>query len=331
MNTAWHLAACFVPAGAIQSESYNVRPLQDMLTIFKEPSDSLLTSWFQYNVQELRFTQPQQGVYGTATFSAGLPGDIVVLKIGSCSGVHLVSAADYSLLGSTNSAKVILEEAGNETQGDEKGGMASVVPLAQGKVNELNPGIYKICYATMNSEGESQQDFKELSKTIEILPPPATQPKLTVPRTVLLGQDLIVHWDSNIDLQTRVTPSSTWIGLYGAGECNDDTEWRHKCYKAYQFLPVNEEKGVVRFSQADYKVGGDYDVRYFVGDSRNGQGEICKGLVGVEHETYIQCMLTPAITSSSIHIHGPDMRDMEDLESQPGMEVVFAGNRGRFN
>jgi len=329
LSTSWYLAACFVPAGAIQSIPYNVKPVQDMLTILKEPTDSLVTSWFQYNVQELRFTQPQQGQFGSPTFSTGIPGDIVVLKRQNCTDVHVVDTSSY-MFDRSFSAKITLEEAGGETTGDEKGAMASVMPLAQGKVNELAPGIYKICYATKNSEGESQADFKELSRELEILPPPATRAKLTVPRTVMLGQDIIIRWESNIDLQTRVTPPNTWIGLYPAGGCEEENEWRHQCYVTFSFIEAGVESGTVRFSQSEYKNAGEYDVRYFVGDSRNGQGEICKGLTGVEHETYVQCMLSPTVTSSSIHIHGPDIRDMEDLD-MPGMEVVFAGNRGRFN
>jgi hypothetical protein len=329
-TSAEYLAACFVPAGAIQSLPSNVKPLEDMLSIFVEPTDSLVTSWFQYNVLELRFTQPQMGIYGNPSFVTGEAGDIIVLKTDSCTGVAGVSAAGYSF-GNTYSSRFTLEQTGGVTTGDEKGAMASVIPLATGKVNELAPGIYKICYATKNSEGESDSDFKELVRTLEILPPPAMTPQLTVPRTVMLGQDIVIHWQSNIGLQHRLSVPNTWIGLFSAGECSSSTEWRHECYKSFQFIEKGVESGTVRFSQSDYKVAGEYDVRYFVGDSRNGQGEICKGLTGVEHETYVQCFLEPAVTSSSIHIHGPDIRDMEDLEAQPGMEVVFAGNRGRFN
>merc|ERR1711988_745907 len=93
---AWYLAACFVPAGAIQSIPYNVKPLEDMLVIFKEPTQVLVTSWFQYNVQELRFTQPQQGIYGTPIFSTGTKGDMFVLKLNTCTGSHLVQPLSYS-------------------------------------------------------------------------------------------------------------------------------------------------------------------------------------------------------------------------------------------
>jgi len=330
LPSAWYLATCFIPAGAIQTLPYNVQPLEDMLTIFKEPTDSLTTSWFQYNVQELKFTQPQQGTYNTPSFATGQEGDIVVVQLNNCTGVHLVHASGY-MFSQNYSSRFYLRETGGETLGDEKGGSASVLALAEGKVNELQPGIYKICYATKGSLGDSQTDFKELEKQLEILPPPDTQPRLTVPRTVILGQDIVIHWEANIGLQTRVAPPNTWVGLYAAGDCSEENEWRHQCYKAFQFLDTQVESGTVRFSLADYKIAGEYDVRYFAGDTRNGQGEICKGLVGVEHETYVQCVLNPSVTSSTIHIHGPDLRDLEDLESQPGMEVVFAGNRGRFN
>jgi hypothetical protein len=329
---SWYLAACFIPAGAIQSLMMNVKPLQDMLTIFKEPTDVLVNSWFQYNVQELRFTQPQTGydTVGRPDFSTGIKGDIIVLKKDTCSGVNTITSTDY-MLGKTYSAKITLEEAGGETTGDEKGGTAGVMPLALGKVNELSPGIYKICYATKNSEGESQTDFKMLAKTLEILPPTATRAKLTVPRTVILGQDIVVHWESTIQLQTALSRPNSWIGLYNAKDCAESTEWRHECYKSFQFVEQDVTSGTVRFSQKDYKVAGEYDIRFFHGDTRNGQGKVCRGLTASPHGTYVQCVLEPAVTSSSIHIHGPDMKNLEDMDSQPGLEVVFAGNRGRFN
>jgi len=339
---SWHLATCLIPAGALQTLVDNVVPLQDMLSIFKEPTDSLVTSWFQYNVQELRFTDPQdlvyhsaanEGGYGTATFTAGYPGDIIVLKKDSCTDVHAITADHYAI-GVEYSAKIVLEEAGGLTVGDQKGGTAGIIPLATGKVNELQPGIYKICYATKNSEGEDQADFKMLAKTLEILPPTATRPQLTIPRTVLLGQDLVIHWSSNIQLQDQLSIPNSWIGLYGAGECTaHSTEGTapHECYKAFQFIETGVTSGTIIFSLADYKIAGEYDLRYFVGDTRNGQGRSCTGLTSVDHETYVTCKLVPSVVSSSVHIHGPDMRESEDMDQIVGLEVIFAGNRGRFN
>merc|ERR1711881_582525 len=173
-----------------------------------EPTESLVQSWFQYQVHELRFTQPQTGTYGDGakpwSFSTGHKGDIVVLKKDTCTGVHSITPADY-LLGQTYSAKMTLQEGGGETTGDEKGGVARVVGLATGKVNELTPGIYKICYATGRSEGDAQSDYKMLAKTVEILPPTATKPSVSMSSTVVLGQDIIVSWNSNVQLQTRLS------------------------------------------------------------------------------------------------------------------------------
>merc|ERR1711918_266875 len=101
----------------------------------------------------------------------------------------------------------------------EKGGAAQVQAIATGKVNELPTGVYKICYATKNSEGDDNGDFKMLGREIEILPSTMTRPEMTVPRTVLLGQDLVVEWSSTINLQTRLQSENSWIGLFRNGTC----------------------------------------------------------------------------------------------------------------
>merc|ERR1711871_1341102 len=107
----------------------NSLKLQDSLTVFAEPTDALVNSWFKGYVYELKFTQPQFGVYGTSTFATGTIGDIVVLQKGDCTGVSTVTPASYTI-GSTHSAKMVLEEYGGETEGDEKGGVAQVKSIA---------------------------------------------------------------------------------------------------------------------------------------------------------------------------------------------------------
>ena len=52
----------------------------------------------------------------------------------------------------------------------------------QAHLNALMTPTYKLM------AGDDLEDFKELSRTIEILPETATRPELSVPRTVLLGQ-----------------------------------------------------------------------------------------------------------------------------------------------
>merc|ERR1712070_974852 len=93
------------------------------------------------------------------------------------------------------------------------------------------------------------------------------------------GQDIVVSWESSIGLRTNVlSQPQAWIGLFNAGECSSEDEWRNECYVAYQFLEVGISTGTVRFSQDNYKNAGDFDVRFFNGDTRNGQGKVCRGL-----------------------------------------------------
>jgi hypothetical protein len=388
-----YLSTCFIPAGALDVlqtgtncpvDSPNVNSnanggtclltlanavkLQDDLTVFPEPTDALVTSWFRSRVYEFKFTQPQFGTYGTKTFSAGQVGDIVVLQKNNCQGVHLITPQGYAV-GSTHSAKMVLEEHGGEVLGDEKGGTARVKGIAMGKVNELGIGMYKVCYATRNSEGDDENDFKTLGVEMEILPDTATRPDMSVPRSVLLGQDLVVEWTSTINLQTRLQTENSWIGLYHNGSCmpnehgtSHGREWgyadnmdlrvqidntqavapvsvqhqdyietdAHECYVAYRFIPGGVSSGSVIFSQQDYQVGGTYDVRFFQGDSRNAQGRVCRGLADAPHETYVHCVLESALVSGPIEVIA-DRAKMDDLDATPGLEVLFNGNRGRYN
>ena len=187
---------------------------------------------------------------------------------------------------------MILEENGGESLGDEKGGTAQVKGIAMGKVNELGIGIFKVCYATRNSEGDDENDFKTLAVEIEILPEPATRPGMSVPRTVLLGHDLVVEWTSTINLQTRLQAENSWIGLYHNGSCmptahgtSHGKEWlaadnvilrtqientqavapvttshqdyieidAHECYVASKFISGGVTSGTVIFSQHEYQ------------------------------------------------------------------------------
>jgi hypothetical protein len=358
MPAPLYLSTCFIPAGSMDTlqagtncpldspntisnsnggtctaKLANAVKLQDDLQIFPEPTDALVTSWFRSHVYELKFTQPQWGVYGTKTFAAGQEGDIVVLQKEDCNNVHSIHPSTYSLAGS-HSAKFTLEEYGNETQGDEKGGVAQVIGLATGKVNELPIGMYKICYATKNSEGDDAGDFKMLGSEIEILPETATTPHVDIPQSILLGQDLTVEWSSTINLQTRLQTQNSWIGLYRNGTCMPKQDGHvetdvHECFVAYQFIQSGVESGSVRFSQADYQIGGTYDVRFFQGDTRNVQGRVCRGLSDAPLETYVQCVLEAALISGPIEIVA-DRSKMANLDSVPGMEVLFTGNRGRY-
>jgi len=340
----------------------NAHKLQDDLQVFTEPTMSLVTSWFIGKVYELKFTQPQFGVYGTKTFSTGQPGDMVVLQKGGCVGVSAITLDKYHV-GSSHSTKMTLKDYGEGVQGEEKGAAAKMHTIALGKVNELLPGIYSICYATAQSDGDDDTDFKMLDTPFEILPKSATSVRLTVPRTVQLGHDLVVHWESDNNLHHAIQSQNSWIGLYKNDSCPegktgtqywaesctlrtqiDNTQLEppisetleeyievdpHECWVAYQFIKGGVGSGTVRFSQKDYKYAGSFDVRFFEGDTRNSQGRICKGMVNVNHESYVQCNLETTLVSSAIEVYAhTDMLD--DLNVIPGMEVFFDNDKGHF-
>jgi len=339
--------------------------LPDELTVFAEPIDALVDSWYEGHVYEMRFTQPQFGVVGTKTFAAGMAGDVVVLqRDGGCSGAHLIQgAANTSSYVHGHSARMVLEEHSPDTNStDDDGGSAKVRSLAEGKVNELLPEVYSICYATLESGAEEQGDFVELSMTLEILPTPAIQPQLGVASTVTLGTDIVVEWEANSDLSGRIESGDSWIGLYHRGSCmgshgKHGNEWsepegqtlhqqlentqasglshgyvesnQHECYLAAQFVTAGVQGGAVRFSQQDYRSAGQYDVRFFQGDSRNQQGRVCRGLSGVAHETYVDCVLEAAAVSDTIEVFA-DPHMTHSIENIPGMEVMFGDERARF-
>lgn len=396
------LAACFIPAGSmvdlyagsncpldnpsvaigggsnsnggtcdIYSGKYarmlNVVRLQDELTMFAEPTDALVWSWFQGYVYQLRFTRPQFGDPDVPQyFATGTAGDIVVLQKQNCDGVQSISPMTYSL-GTTHSAKMVLGEFGGETQGDERGGAADVMAVARGKVNELPIGIYKICYATAQSEGNDQTDFKELGRTFEILPADATTPSVSVPRSLLRGTDIVVSWESTVNLQTMLQSRNSWIGLYVEGSCMGGNDKhiqvnQHECYIASQFIESGVQSGVVRFSQADYKTAGKFNVRFFQGDTRSMQdpthhdewaqgtdlgndnyalsddfraysmsptSRLCRGMTGISEETYVECRLEPALISEPIEVF-VDAKNLDSIDNIPGIEVVFDNQRARF-
>ena len=142
-----------------------------------------------------------------------------------------------------------------------------------------------------------------------------------VPDSVLLGVDIIVVWNATDGQYSGLSVAGSWLGLYKKNDCSTRNEWQHKCYlKSYQ-LPVGESGGVVRFPQKDYKAAGEYEVRYFRGNSRSGQGQVCAGMKDSGTGTYIQCSLDPAAVSSTVHVYG-NIESQDDMSSIPGLEHV---------
>ena len=139
----------------------------------------------------------------------------------------------------------------------------------------------------------------------------------------------MVAWASNVDRAGVANwNSESWLGLFRKGSCTDT----NACYVAWQFVDAGAGQGTVIFSQADYGISGEYDVRYFSGGSRNGQGVECKGMTGIPRENYLQCFNVAQTTSDTINVRGQDIEETEDLSLISGMEAIFGnGNRGRYH
>jgi len=276
--------------------------VQDTLNIIPDPITSLVLSWKQNAVDVLDFSGPKG--------HAAQKDDIVVLQKENCNNAHSLNALSPGT-GITHSAPMKLET----------GAVAFTFALAQGKVNELAVGRYRICYATSSSEYDTLSDFKMLDSILEITSVSVSTPALVVPDSVHLGVDIVVVWNATDGQYAGVSIPGSWLGLYKKGSCTDVNEWQHKCYLKAHELPVGETGGVVRFPQKDYGTAGEYEVRFFRGDSRSGQGQICSGMKDSGTGTYLQCALDVAVVSGTVHVYG-SIESQDDMASLPGLEHV---------
>jgi hypothetical protein len=297
------LKCCFAPARAdLDNNAANWLELQDTLSIFPEPISLLTTTFKQQAVTGLNFAGPAG--------HAGIAGDVVLLQKGNCDNAHLITA-DSPRLGIDHTTPMTLEA----------GGAASLYAIAQGKVNELAMGVYKICYATRSSEFDAAADFKTLDTEITITEAFIVLPTLVTPQSVHLGVDIVVTWNATDGQYLGVSEPGSWLGLYKKGECSTKDEWAHECYLAAREVPAGESGGVVRFSQKDYKAAGEYDVRYFRGNTRMGQGQVCQGMRNTGTGVYMQCTLVASTTSDAITVFGR-IESEDDLAAVPGLEHV---------
>jgi len=190
--------------------------------------------------------------------------------------------------------------------------------LLTSRINELNSGTYRICMATKESLADSQTDFDALTSSFYLYDDD-THVELKAPYIVSLGQDIKVEWS----LHGKEATGLDWIGLYRKDSCKqndnskdnnyplqDDESPRHTqntCYLAMEQLDKYHTSGVIRFSFDSFRNAGDYEVRFFMGDSRNGQGMVCRGLNGLvkgyeSSPEFESCALEAQAVSNSIKV-----------------------------
>lgn len=304
------LTTCFAPAQSGGLEAVDYVKLNQTLFVFPEPTVNMVTSFFVNMIFELSFDLPSG--------NAGEAGDMVVLEPDECISSYLQESQHQRIIFPlTRGLKGTVQS----------GGVLREMGIAQGKFNELPaynkkvPGVYKVCYATRTSEGTETEDFFELQQTIEIKDPTQELPVMEVPISVVYGTNIEVAWKADNGFQDRQTPAGSWLGLYVKDDCIAFNVDRHKCHLATRELEEGTAEGTVVFTVSDYRAAGDFEVRYFRGDSRHGQGVVCRGMPGIQ-DTFLQCLLEETITSSVISVDRDD--PIAVGQSTPGIEAVFS-------
>jgi len=229
--------------------------------------------------------------------------------------------------------------------------------VMKAKLNELNSGNYRVCYATKESLGDSDADFNSLRTTVDIFIDQRA-PELHVPPSVSLGHDLVVKWVANNDLTKRVRAGKDWLGLYRKGDCTQmdyyhdraktsgtnteaymlNVHSQNQCYLASAPLGQGEVEGEVRFTASQYQhESGQYEVRYFGGDSISGAGYVCRGLQGVAEGEHKICALESMVTSGAVvvepsfsegsyqHMSAQDHVPQAMEQKIPGLETFCVG------
>lgn len=176
--------------------------------------------------------------------------------------------------------------------------------------------------------------------TNDFLPLVAGTPMIQVPDIISLGEFITVTWYSDT-ASPRKSHRLDWVGLYHKGDCRrenpdsllvpsseinvDKPDYMHQCFIAREYVQPDLESGTVSFKYVDsysaqqgYHSAGEYEVRYFYGDSRDGNGYKCGLQPGTTQEGYY-CALHPKGISAPISVvkSGP----AEGMENVPGMEV----------
>jgi len=311
------------------------------LHIIPQPTGVLNPFQLRKELDKLYFNQPDGTNYPitppapptTPSPIGGQLGDIFILQRDTCDGV----ADSKFKLPTGPSSRVILEE----------GGVAGVKAIAGGMLNELELNWnYRICYATAESGGDVQSDFIDLAKYLMIRLDERA-PTIELDTTVAMGEDIVVRWHANHGLEAREAHALDWIGLYKAGDCTEEDPFReygefeapaivktkhnsvHECYLASATIEDNVQSGIVRFPISEYKGGGQFDVRYFLGDSRHGQGYVCRGLRNRSEGDYVHCVLEARFTSDVVTVVAPTAVSMSneasDIGKVPGLESYCDG------
>jgi len=139
-----------------------------------------------------------------------------------------------------------------------------------------------------------------------------------------LGSDIHVPWSLSMGIPSA--PDFGWVGLFKAGTCTSGIA-ANECYIASQSLPQAATAGTFIFYFSDYKTAGEYEIRYFAGDSR---GTDCQVLnfensdgdgAGDEYNQINRCTYTVASLTTIYVLPGQQPSDTVQNHMIPGYGI----------
>jgi len=279
---------------------------------------------------DLQYMYDSNGVFYTSSIDAGTA-PIVVHGAGMDQSIGLgdspqqMHISDQELLQIHTSGSITFRRFGT--------GAIVVESVSRKYSTKADSIIFQELYADVVSSkyrvaGAPQIERKSYATVADFAGPAQGLPRLVVPQAVATGAEITVTWYPDVYSERR-SHKYDWVGLFRKGECSDEattlSNRLHKCYLAWKYTTPNLLTGVSSFAWSTYKVAGEYEVRYFYGDSTDGQGYRCITLDGTS-DTYKQCILSARQTSSVIHVG--DTGTISSMSSVPGLvEKVCDGSK----
>lgn len=332
-STSRVLKMCFATRRSEADHFSDYLTLPDVMKIVPEPTNPLTPIYLSRGqVFEMEFS-----VLGDSVI--GILGDTLVLSKGRCEDAW--DAKGTAQLPHT-SGMLVLDAAGEIPNSQ----------VSEARLNGLNTGKYNICYATAESLNDVRNDLNALTAVVEIFVD-EFKPALIVAPTAIFGQDIVVSWEASSSLSTRASNKQDWIGLYKKGECRqvdytaeslqaiqhlESAKQQNRCSLATIDLPDGRAGGQVRFSSRVITQVGEYEVRYFMGDSHRGQGYVCRRLqttTNLDTESEF-CALEAAAHSDTIEVTisladgtiqhiSEEVSSMGEAQKLPGLETYCEG------
>jgi len=163
-------------------------------------------------------------------------------------------------------------------------------------------------------------------------------PYMKVTENIGQSADILVTWSSTSGLDKPATSHPwDWIALYRAGECQQSrnmdstTTDQNGCYLAWTMVhpPGGATEGVAKFAYILTKwPAGQYEIRYFLGDSQMKYGTVCHAQDNAPGGA-LYCALEAAATSNSFYVEAdPNLQGYQAFQNGPikfvpGFELGF--------